>query len=236
MTDNFFKDETGETEEPEKVKVGETEFSPEELQELIGAGQKLKEIETKQGQPIDEVLTSWGKRGEVIGQLKKEKEEALVKLDKYENPPTPEQVDKEKIKEQVISEAREYGLLTKDEAQEMFVKTYEERRAGERLLASVKRTLREAKSDEKPTTTPEKLLEFMADPANPKDPEKAYKIMFEKELEEWKEARINQVKKPNMFTETTSTAGAKEFIPPKLTNREDLRNALRVSIRGEGGQ
>jgi hypothetical protein len=118
----------------------------------------------------------------------------------------------------------------------MFTKTYEERRAGERLLGSVKRVLKEAAKDEKPTTTPDKLLEFMADPAYPKVPEKAYKMMFEHELEEWKTARINQVKKPNMFTETTSTAGAKEFTPPKLTNREDLRNALRVSIRGEGGQ
>lgn len=230
----FFDDKPGD-QEPEKVKVGEVEFTPEELQDLVGAGQRLKEIEEKQGQPVDEILTSWGKRGEVIGGLKKEKEELAKELDKYKNPPPQEQVDREKLKEQVVSEAREFGLLTKDEAHKMMEELYETRRSGEKILARTNKVLREAKKEGRPVIATEKLLEFMADPSNPKDPQNAYNILFSKELDEWKQKRLESIKKPGMITETKSTAGSKgpEFKVP--TNKEDLRNALRVAIRGEGG-
>lgn len=230
---DFFNDDK--QEETEKIKLGDQEFSTDELNELIGAGKKLKELEEKQGQPVEDILTSWGRRGESIGELKKKNEEYEKELDRLKNPPAKEVVDQENLKKEVLGELKGYGVLTKDEVQAMINDIYQTNRSGERLLAQVKRVSREAKADGKPEVEPEKLLEFMADPNNPKDPEKAYKVMFDKELEEWKENRINQAKKPNMMTISKTTAGAKTFEPKKIGNKDELRSALTSVMFGEGG-
>jgi len=234
----FFEDQAEEAQEPEpeKVKVGETEFTSEELEELVGAGRRLREIEEKQGQPVDEILTSWGKRGERIGEYKKKLGEYEKELEKVKNPPSQEQVNDEQMRAQVLAELKKYDVPTLAEVKEVIKDVYNQNRAGERMLANVNKVLRQAKRDGKPTAEPQKLLEFMSDPANPKDPEKAYKLMFEPELEAWKEERINKVKKPTMLAETKSTAGAKkpEFKVP--SNREDLRDVLKSALYGEGGQ
>ena len=132
MTDDFFKKDETQTEtkeesaEVEKVKVGHTEFTQEELQEVVGAGIKLRDIETKQGQPIDDVLNSWGKRGEQIGKWKQATGvENPDEFQKEEPKLTGEEVDKE----QVIAEARKYGLLTQDEAKSMFNEIYQTNKA-----------------------------------------------------------------------------------------------------------
>lgn len=230
---DFFTDD--QKEEAEKIKLGDQEFSADELSDLIGAGKKLKDLEEKQGQPIEDVLSSWGKRGEVIGDQKKRLEEAERELERLKNPPAKEVIDQENVKKEVLNELKDFGVMTKDEVQEMINNIYRTNRDGERLLAQVKRVSREAKADGKPAVEPEKLLEFMADPNNPKDPEKAYKIMFEPELEEWKKGRINQAKKPSMITIDKSSAGAKTFEPKNIGNKDELRSALTSIMYGEGG-
>lgn len=237
MADFFDKKEEIKTEEDqeeiEKVKVGDSEFTPEELEQLVGSGKRLKEIEEKQGQPVDDILKSWGQRGEVIGKYKEltktervEELEEKLKKELEEAERTPEQVDKEEVKKKVIAEAKEYGLLTKEEAQEMFNQVYEERRSGERMFSSVSKVLRQAKREGKPTTEAEKLLEFMADPSNPKDPEKAYKLMFESELDEWKQKQMSKAKGTEFITQDTSTAGAKQPVEKTPKNYEELKSAL----------
>lgn len=235
MTNNDFFDEN---KEEEKIKLGEQEFSEDELQDLIGAGKKLKEIEEKQGQPVEDILTSWGRRGETIGELKKKAEEAdklREEIELLKNPPAKEVIDQENLKKEVLGELKGYGILNKEEVKEMINDIYHTNRDGERMLAQVKKVSREAKADGKPEIEPEKLLEFMADPNNPKDPQKAYNVMFEKELDEWKENRINQAKKPNMMIEKTVTAGGKSFEPKKIGNKDELRSALTSVMFGEGG-
>lgn len=233
--DNFF-DDTEEKKDVEKVKVGDQEFTPDELSDLVGSGRKLKELEEKQGQPIDDILHSWGKRGETIGELKKQKEEYEKELDKFKNPPAKEEVDREAVRKEVLDEMKGFGFATKEELLKEMNNLYQNNRAGERMLSAVKRVSREATADGKPEIEPEKLLEFMADPNNPKDPQKAYNVMFEKELDEWKLAQIDKAKKPGMIIEKETTAGGKVFEPKKITSKEELTSALRSSIFGEGGQ
>lgn len=232
---DFFEDKQDDSQEVEKVKVGDIELSPEELQDLVGRGQKLKELEEKQGQPVENIISDWGKRGELLGQEKKAREEALAELDKYKNPPTKEQVDQETIRKQVLEELKGYGIPTIDEVKQAVNDIYQTNRAGERMLAQVKRVAREAVADGKPEVTPEALLEFMADPSNPKDPEKAYKVMFDKELEEWKLGQINKAKGQTMTTVTKSTAGAKTFTGKTPNTKDELNAALSSVLWGESG-
>lgn len=234
MAVDFYKEEGGEPSTPVKVKLGDTEFTSQELEDLVGAGRKLKEIEEKQGQPVDDILRSWGRRGEVLGKYKKltntetpdELEASFRKPAQVQAQEPVGTVDEEAVKRQVISEAKKFGLLTKEEAQELFNQTYQQNRAGEKLLNKTARILREAKSEGKPSVELDKFLEFMADPANPKDPQKAYKIMFEKELDEWKEKNLSTLRKPGMVTDT-----AQPSIKTPQSNRPQSADALKTALQ-----
>lgn len=232
--DDKFDDKKEEEQELEKIKVGDTEFTADELNELIGKAKTVKEFEEKQGQSWDKVVESWGKRGERIGEYKKKIEEYEKELDKIKNPPPQEQIDREKLKEQVLAEAKVFGLLTKDEAQKMMEEFYHTRRSGERLLTQVNKTLKWAKERGYPQITAEKLLEYMADPINPKDPRNAYEIMFKKEIREVDGKKLESIKPKGMITQQISTAGSKQPKRKPLT-KEDLPAAFReVLSRTEG--
>src|SRR3990170_1611613 len=117
MADSFFKEDKedkGEQEEQEKIVLGVDEFTQEELETLVGKAKKVTEFEEKQGQSWEDVTRSWGKRGERIGEYKKAEEELKARLEKLENPPTKEVVDQEKVKEQVLAEAKSLGIITKE--------------------------------------------------------------------------------------------------------------------------
>ena len=238
MTD-FYKEEGGEPTVPMKVTLGDTEFTTQELEDLVGAGKKLKEIEEKQGQPVDDILRSWGRRGEVLGKYKKlTNTETPDELEaNWKNPvvnPQPQvQLDDDALRTQVRAEAQKFGLLTKEEAQQLANEVYQNNRAGEKLVNKVNKLLKEAKIEEKPVTTVEKLLEFMADPANPKDPQNAYDIMFKKELKEWESKQISKIKPQGMMT-TTAIPSTKEPEVRQPTTREGLKEVLREHFANYG--
>jgi len=233
--DSFFKGGQKETpkeekKQPEKIKVGDNEYTQKELGALIDLGSKAKDWEDKGGSSFDELKTKFGKRGERIGQLKKfetkvkELEEAQKKAIS-EKPK--DKLTEEELKIQVVEEAKKFGLITKSEVEEMFNSLYQQRRSGERILTSANRVLKQAKKDGRPVVEVEKLLEFMADPDNPKDPVKAYKLMFEKELDEWKEKQLMKTKKLGLFTEEKSTAGSKEPERESVT-RDNIDEKLKA--------
>lgn len=236
MADKFFEDKE-ENQEPEKIKLGETEFTQEELQELVGAGKKLREIETKQGQPVDEILKSWGKRGERLGEWKKvtgaKKPDEFLKKVEEEKSKTPEDLDREQIKQKVLQEAREFGLLTRDELSKagfMTKEDFEKIRKAEKTLSQVKKTIRSNSKKGYPETTPEKLLEFMADPNNPADPKVAYEVMFKDEIRQKDMEKLQSIKGKPIYTDKGSTAGSKEFSPEKPKDLEGLRKAMEVHM------
>ena len=238
MADKFFEDkEEVEEQEIEKIKVGDTEFTAEELQELVGAGKKLTEIEKKQGQPIDEILTSWGKRGERLGEWKKtagaKTPQEFLKAKEAEKEKPKEVVDREKLKAQVLAEAREFGLATQEGVEKVIESKVNQILAGRDVMRKVVNTLTKAKKAGYPQATPNKLLEFMQDRNNPADPEKAYKLMFEKEIEDVKAKKLESIKPKGMVTQAQSTAGGKEFKPQKVT-KENLREAFREVLSREG--
>jgi hypothetical protein len=238
MADKFFEEkEENNEQETDKIKLGETEFTQDELNELVGAGRKLKEIESKQGQPIEEVLKSWGKRGERLGEWKKatgaqKPDEYLAKISEEKNK-SPEQLSREEMKAKVLAEAREYGILTKEDLQvDNFLtkQDYEKIRSGEKTLNAVRTTIKKNVRMGYPAVKDEDLLKFMSDPKNPGDPKNAYKIMFEKEIKEVDMKKLNTLKGKPIYTDSKQTAGGKEFTPKKPTNLEGLREAMKVHM------
>lgn len=238
MASKFFEDKQEEVEEvSEKIKLGDTEFTQEELNELVGAGRKLKDIEAKQGQKIEEVLTSWGKRGERLGEWKKvtgaqKPDEYLAKI-KEEKDKTPEQLSREELKAKVLAEAREFGILTKEDLKLDNILTredYQKIRSGEKTLNAVKKTIKVNERAGYPAVSEEELLKFMSDPRNPGDPKNAYKIMFEKQIKDIDMTKLNSLKGKSIYTDSKSTAGSKEFTPKKPTSLEGLREAMKAHM------
>ena len=211
----------------EKITIGGVEYQTQEVDDLMGAGKRLKELEEKQGQPVDDILKSWGRRGEEIGNYKKQVEELTGKLTELSKPPKKEgeALTEAEIEAQVKAEAKKYGLLTSEEARELATEIYNNNRAGERLLARTNRVLKEAKKDGRPVVETEKLLEFMADPNNPKDPQNAYEIMFKKELKDWEKTQVGKLKNKGMVTDTSAT-GNKEPERKTIVGEDALKSAL----------
>lgn len=231
-----------------KIKLGDSEYDMDQVQGWVEKAKAIEDFETKQGQPWDEVVKSWGQRGEVIGKFKKatgaetpeelqerraaEEKSALESRANSGQELTAEEQEK-LAKETLTKYLNDLGYVDKTSFDQM----YHERRSGEKLLNQVGKILKTAEKEGKPTTTVEELLTFMADPSNPKDPEKAYKLKFEKELDDWKEQKLSSLKKKEVQTEPTSQAGVSREpdIRPAST-KEDLRARIREALRSEPQQ
>ena len=222
---DFFKKEDEKAEEISKVKVGEAEFTPAELEDLIGAGRKLKDLEDKQGQPVEDILKSWGRRGEEIGNYKKQLEEKDKELVEFKRPKPGEELTEEQQREAIIAEAKKFGLLTRDEASDLVDKYYNERRSGEKMLSRTQKVIRQAAKDGRPEVSVENLLSYMADPDNPKNPQNAYDLMFKKELKDWEAKQLETIKNKGMVTETKVPAD-KTPEPKKIYGQDALKEAL----------
>lgn len=227
-------------EEVQAIKLGDQEFTTDELEELVGKARSVGEFEEKQGQPWDEVVKSWGKRGERIGELKSKLEEYEKSREEEEKAQTRQKLEQGQelspeeqakvIREELQKHLNELGYVRKEEAQDLFRGL----REGEKLLSRTKKIIRTMKDEGYPEVGEEDLLKYMADPANPKDPEKAYKLMFEEEIEKVKEGKIQSMKKKGMTTQESSTAGDNKRPKEKKITDENLDKILSEHLgRGE---
>lgn len=218
-------------EETDKVKVGDKEYTQEELSQLVGLGEIGRELETKWNTKIDKIYPEYTKTQQNYKDLETKAKEYEAKLKEIE-------AKKQDLPEdQVIAQAREaakkVGLLTNDDFNPLLEKSfrqfYVQERAAERLLEEVKGF--EGKIDGKdgrPAFVAKDILEYMQENSI-SNPETAYKLKFENEIDAWKEAQLGKIKKPGMTTIDSTTAGAKQ--PPKANiNRDNLGEAIREAL------
>ena len=106
MADNIFEEKKDEQEtqeakgpEEEKIKLGDKEYTQEELSQLVGLGEFAKEVETKQNRKLDKIYPDYVKATQRLSELEKELEETkATKVPQGEGTElTPEQ-----IKEQAL--------------------------------------------------------------------------------------------------------------------------------------
>ena len=207
---------------PEKVKVGDAEYDSEELSQLVGLGKQYKEIETKYNTKLDKVWPEYTKSQNKI----KELEEELAKRSQPDDISelTPEQKVKAK---QALEQILGGPVMTQQE----FRQAYLAERQAERLIEEAE-DLAETYNgaDGRPVFKTEDILRHMAE-TGIKNPEKAYKDKYEKELDAWREQQLNKAKKPGLYTETTTTSGTKQPTEVK-PNRDNLSALIRQSLGG----
>lgn len=198
----------------EELELGEKKYSQDELQRLVGLGENYSELETKWNTKIDKLMPEFTKKSQRLAEIEPEWESLKkAKEDAEKTPaqgaPTPE--EKEQARKALVD------LLGGDVVRKQdFDEFYAQRRAAEKLLEDVDGVINNAKEAGKPSTTKEDLLKHMSE-TGMRNPEKAYKDMFEDQLDKWKEDQMKKVKPSGMFTQSNSAAGSKQPSPTKLT-------------------
>lgn len=232
--DNFFQEDKVEDQQQEEqvtnIKLGEKEYSQEELQRLVGLGEQAVELESRWDTKIDRLMPEFSRSREELKSLRAQIEsQAQTKIEqKEEQGGDLSEEEKAKI---IRAELKKYGAMFEED----FEDKYLQRRSGEKLLERTQEVITKATSQGLPNISVEELLTYMADPENPKNPEKAYKLMFEKQIKEQEMAKLQSIKPAGIWAESSSTAGAKQPNQVAIT-KDNLGSLLDEVLTRGGGQ
>jgi len=231
--DDFF-DEGQETleqkqETPEKVKIGEKEYSQDELSGLVGLGEKAKELEDKWNTKIDRLYPEYTKKSQKLSEYEDkmkafEEEKSKSEQEQLTKKSTEGELSPEEQAKLIKQELGKYGVVTKDD----IFKYIADFNQGQQLINDIDKIAEEAKADGKPNVTRQELVDYM-DENGVKNPNAAYKLMFESELKEWEAKQIGKIKRPGLVTEEGSTAGSKSPAPVKVT-KDNLAQLLSAAL------
>ena len=239
---NFFQAaDDGQQQTPEtpveNIKVGDKEYSQAELQRLVGLGEIGAEAESKYKTRIDRV---WPQFQSLVNEKRAldtkftETEAAKTQLETrlrdletrqqtqqtqngqqtYQAP----QLTAEQIKSEAIKQAKELGIPMSDDVRRITMEVMQ----GQQLINDTSSVIDNMVDDGLPNTTVEDILQHMQT-TGIRNPEKAYKDMFEKEYVANQVEKLQQIKrKPGLDTVSTSTAGSK--LPPPNTNFRRMKD------------
>lgn len=245
MADDFFQDQNAQPVEPqapvepEKIKLGEKEYSPEELQKLVGLGEIGAEAERQYKTSIKSV---WPKYQQVINEkrdvdqkytqeleTRKQLEERIREFEtKYpqtqpvqQNGQQQPQFTPEQIRTEALKQAEELGI-----GPQAIRKTVMDVIQGQNLLNDISSSIDEAmtegwvKDTEKATI--ENVLNHMQTEGI-KNPTKALRDMFETDYLEKQTEKLAQLKqdRQGLPTVAPSTAGAKLPSPTNFRRMDD---------------
>lgn len=233
---NFFSDDdidnteevTEEAQEQEvddtssTFKIGEDEYSQEELESLVGLGKMAKEAEEKYNTPMDRVYPEYTRSRQELKELKEQLENRVQVGDI-----TPDQAS------EALKAAEQIGLVTKQSVQDLvresFSEMYVQQRAVDKLIEDTASMEKEYDgSDGRPKFNQQDMLEWM-NREGIADPKKAYKLRYEDQLDAWKEKQLKSPRQAN--TLDSSTAGSKEPQPVEITN-DNVEQLMKEALRG----
>lgn len=214
----------------QKIKLGDDEYTQDELQALVGLGKLGREAEEKYNTKLDKVYPQ-------LSRTIQEKQDLERRLSEYEAQKTQqkvqagEQLSPDEMKQQALRQADELGLIHAGNLEQRVLGIMQ----GYQLLNDANGFISEQTESGNPKTSTEELLNYM----NGQNPtgtrygsiEKAYKDMFEPELDQIKEQKLQSLKPERFVTTDRSTAGSKQPILPK-PNRDNLQELVAAALRG----
>jgi hypothetical protein len=197
QTDEFFQEEEKAQEELEKIKIGEVEYEPKELESFIEKGKKVDEYQKKYNTDFDKAWSSYGKTTQENKALKEQLEQLQSQTQQRQSTQTGDLSD-EQI-QQAREQAKKIGIVTQGDLDAW----YQSRRSAEKLLEECKGYEGEISGDDgRPKFNSEEILNHMAD-TGIKNPLKAYKDKYETELDSWKQKELNKEKGSSLPTYRT---------------------------------
>lgn len=226
--------------EPILTKIGEKEYSQEDLSRLVGLGETAQEYETKWNRPIKDFYPDYTQKSQRLADLERQQTDQTRLVEEQKAKELQDKANKgqdlspEEARAMAHKQARELGIMTEDKFATEVNKAVANALAAKDLLQDLNVVINEAKEKGQPQTTPEDLLKYM-DENGIKSPEKAFKLMYEGEIDKWKEEQLKKVRQPGFTTQESSTAGAKVPPPPQPITKENLAQAIRDSLNRSSG-
>jgi hypothetical protein len=204
-----------------KIKLGEEEFTQDELNSLVGLGKIAREAEEKYNVKVEGI---WPKFQSTINEnvefrKKQEEKEKALADEELNNKPQEELTEQEQLKLASLK-LKELGFVSRDEIQNEVNNIL----TGKQLLTDVNSLVEKQSELGNPKTSAEELLTYMSENGL-KNPEVAYKIKFEAELDSIKEKKLGSIKKGEFVTDETAGGGIKNPETKPIT-RNNLSDAL----------
>lgn len=210
-----------------KIKVGDIEYSQDELSRYVGLGKIAEEVETKYNTKIDRVYPEYTRAQQELKELRPIKQQ-------WEQERLKPAVPEDEAIRQAKDAARKVGLVTDEDFAELMAKSFRQQylqeRQAEKLLEEA--TSLETKydgTDGRPKFSAEEILNYMRD-TGIRSPEKAYKDKYESEIDAWKEQQLSKSRRPGLTTLSSTTAGGKQPSPVR-PNKDNLQDLIRESLR-----
>lgn len=197
------------------IKVGEKEYSQDQLSRLVGLGEIGAEAEEKYGVKIDKI---WPNHQRTINE-KIQLEQELNTL-KSTATKTPDQLSQDQVAEQARAELNKLGYVNKSEVEGMVTAIL----AGSKLQDQTAVVVNQRAQDGYPKADVGQILLHMRD-TGIRSPDKAYNDLFETEIDAIKEKKLATLKPSGFVTQTGSTAGSKAPAPQKVDSK-NLREVL----------
>jgi len=216
-----------EKETPEAIKVGDNEYSPDELSSLVELGKIGKEAEEKYNTKIDKVWPEFTKASQELKDFRS-KAEAADKAKVDEKVSAGQELSEDEQKAQALDQGEKLGLVTNRTLRKEVLQVLEARD----LLSDCRGFEKDMDGkDGRPAFKTQDVLAHMEE-TGIKNPEKAYKDKFESQLDTWKETQLSKAKPRGVVSETTSSAGGKEPSEVKATH-QNLDSLIRESLYGK---
>mgnify|MGYP001592242683 FL=1 len=211
--------------EPEKIKIGEEEYSADELKALVNDGKFKRDVESKQNTKIDRVMSEWTKATQENAELRKIV--ADIKRENLDKKPA-DQLTPQEIQQKALEEADKLGLIHRGNVRDEILSVIQ----GQELVYTIREMMDEAKTAGKPTEDIKDFLEYMQRDGY-KNPSVAYKERFDKELSAWEKNQVTKLKKEPYTTLNKSVAGSKQPDSPGPTTRDNFSSRLREVLHRE---
>ena len=241
--DNFFnkpqenmqEDVKTENQEPEGFTFGDKQYSQEDIEKAVGIYEQAQELESKWNTKIDRLMPAYTEATQQKAEYERQLQEMNDKLDQQiaaKAAAGEERSDEEQVR-YVRENAEKYGLVTKDslktELETMRAEEAQQQMA-KSLINQTQEYLESQSADGQPKVEAKDLIAFMDDRGweyNGKAPiwEDAYNIMARDGIEKWKMSQVSANKPSGLYTQTQSTAGAKQPEEKRVTS-ENLSGAI----------
>ena len=224
QTNEAEKAEEQEIQAVEKIKLGEDEYTQDELRRYVELGKIGVEAEEKYNTKLDKVWPEFSKKSNELKEAQDRLEQLQGQIEQKVE--TGEKTPTEGI-EEARQAAKKLGIVTDDAFEEFmgksFRKYYMQERSAERLLDEAKSL--ESKidgSDGRPKFDTEKVLTFMSENSGFKDINKAYEAMYPQEMAEWRANKILEGKKRGIVTQEDTQDKRPEQVKVTKGNLKDL--------------
>ena len=233
--------------EAQSFTFGEKQYSQEEVEKLVSLGQVAEEMESKWNRKIDDLYPEFTRRSQTLVEIEEQNKLLQEQLDAISTSTAQnklannEDLSPEERTRLIREEAKKAGLVTQDDFDDYYMQRRErevQEDIARSLVDKAEDFLDSQAKDGKPKATIDQLIGYMQENGIGYDGsrptyETAYKLMYEKELDDIKSRQLSSLRPSGMYTTESSTAGGK--IPEqRAINSSNLSAVLHEVIERTG--